>query len=558
MATLYTPRDFWRSYPILISAQYSGARITVDPSFPGFKGEDSRETDCFLSDFPLRKVPAFVENGFWIQEASAIANYVASDVLRGSGPQDQALVQQWVNLAEGEIVPSMASWVYPAMGRAAYSEKASEKAKEVLLGLLSVLNQHLLPRTYLVGDAVTLADISVACALLLLFTQAMEPSMRQVYLNVTRWFCTCVHQPQFRTVLGDVVLCETAAVPGKLNVTPASSEEILKAPQQEEVSVKQHQHQQQQEEVPQQAEEQKQQQVEEQEEQKQPLVEEEQKQPLVEEEQKQPPQVEEEQKEQPQVEEEQKEQPQVEEEQKEQPQVEEEQKQQPPQVEEEQKQQPPQVEQKQEQPQLEVEQKQPQVEQRQEQPQVEVEQKQEKPQVEGLDATEEALAAEPKAKDPFASLPKSSFVLDEFKRTYSNEDTLKVALPYLWEKLDPNGWSLWYCEYKYPSELSRVFMSCNLITGMFQRLDRLRKHAFASVALLGADGDSSISGVWLLRGQRLPFELCEDWKADYESYSWRKLDPGSEETRTLVREYLSWQGDFKHVGKTFNQAKIFK
>ncbi|XP_064157842.1 elongation factor 1-gamma-like isoform X22 [Anguilla rostrata] len=548
MATLYTPRDFWRSYPILISAQYSGARITVDPSFPGFKGEDSRETDCFLSDFPLRKVPAFVENGFWIQEASAIANYVASDVLRGSGPQDQALVQQWVNLAEGEIVPSMASWVYPAMGRAAYSEKASEKAKEVLLGLLSVLNQHLLPRTYLVGDAVTLADISVACALLLLFTQAMEPSMRQVYLNVTRWFCTCVHQPQFRTVLGDVVLCETAAVPGKLNVTPASSEEILKAPQQEEVSVKQHQHQQQQEEVPQQAEEQKQQQVEEQEEQKQPLVEEEQKQPLVEEEQKQPPQ----------VEEEQKEQPQVEEEQKEQPQVEEEQKQQPPQVEEEQKQQPPQVEQKQEQPQLEVEQKQPQVEQRQEQPQVEVEQKQEKPQVEGLDATEEALAAEPKAKDPFASLPKSSFVLDEFKRTYSNEDTLKVALPYLWEKLDPNGWSLWYCEYKYPSELSRVFMSCNLITGMFQRLDRLRKHAFASVALLGADGDSSISGVWLLRGQRLPFELCEDWKADYESYSWRKLDPGSEETRTLVREYLSWQGDFKHVGKTFNQAKIFK
>ncbi|XP_064157846.1 elongation factor 1-gamma-like isoform X26 [Anguilla rostrata] len=540
MATLYTPRDFWRSYPILISAQYSGARITVDPSFPGFKGEDSRETDCFLSDFPLRKVPAFVENGFWIQEASAIANYVASDVLRGSGPQDQALVQQWVNLAEGEIVPSMASWVYPAMGRAAYSEKASEKAKEVLLGLLSVLNQHLLPRTYLVGDAVTLADISVACALLLLFTQAMEPSMRQVYLNVTRWFCTCVHQPQFRTVLGDVVLCETAAVPGKLNVTPASSEEILKAPQQEEVSVKQHQHQQQQEEVPQQAEEQKQQQVEEQEEQKQPLVEEEQKQPLVEEEQKQPPQVEEEQKEQPQVEEEQKEQPQVEEEQKEQPQVEEEQKQQPPQVEEEQKQQPPQVE------------------QRQEQPQVEVEQKQEKPQVEGLDATEEALAAEPKAKDPFASLPKSSFVLDEFKRTYSNEDTLKVALPYLWEKLDPNGWSLWYCEYKYPSELSRVFMSCNLITGMFQRLDRLRKHAFASVALLGADGDSSISGVWLLRGQRLPFELCEDWKADYESYSWRKLDPGSEETRTLVREYLSWQGDFKHVGKTFNQAKIFK
>ena len=60
----------------------------------------------------------------------------------------------------------------------------------------------------------------------------------------------------------------------------------------------------------------------------------------------------------------------------------------------------------------------------------------------------------------------STFVLDEFKRTYSNEDTLTVALPYLWEKLDREGWSLWYSEYNYPSELGQVFMSCNLITGV--------------------------------------------------------------------------------------------
>ncbi|KAH0516671.1 Elongation factor 1-gamma [Microtus ochrogaster] len=48
---------------------------------------------------------------------------------------------------------------------------------------------------------------------------------------------------------------------------------------------------------------------------------------------------------------------------------------------------------------------------------------------EEMDEYEQALAAEPKAKDPFAHLPKSTFVLDEFKRKYSNEDTLSVALP---------------------------------------------------------------------------------------------------------------------------------
>lgn len=45
---------------------------------------------------------------------------------------------------------------------------------------------------------------------------------------------------------------------------------------------------------------------------------------------------------------------------------------------------------------------------------------------------------------------------------------------------------------------------------------------------------------------------------DYESYTWRKLDPGSEETQTLVREYFSWEGAYQHVGKAFNQGKIFK
>ncbi|KGL79241.1 Elongation factor 1-gamma, partial [Tinamus guttatus] len=169
-----------------------------------------------------------------------------------------------------------------------------------------------------------------------------------------------------------------------------------------------------------------------------------------------------------------------------------------------------------------------------------------------------ALAAEPKSKDPFAHLPKSPFVMDEFKRKYSNEDTLSVALPHFWEHFDKEGWSIWYAEYRFPEELSQTFMSCNLITGMFQRLDKLRKNAFASVILFGTNNDSSISGVWVFRGQELAFPLSPDWQVDYESYTWRKLDSDSEECKTLVKEYFLWEGEFQHVGKPFNQGKIFK
>ncbi|XP_015416665.1 PREDICTED: elongation factor 1-gamma [Myotis davidii] len=135
---------------------------------------------------------------------------------------------------------------------------------------------------------------------------------------------------------------------------------------------------------------------------------------------------------------------------------------------------------------------------------------------EEMDECEQALAAEPKAKDPFAHVPKSTFVLEEFKSKYSNEDTLSLALPYFWEHFDKDGWSRWYAEYRFPEELTQTFTSCNLMTGMFQRLDKLRKNAFASVILFETNNSSSISGVWAFQGQELAFPLSPDWQVDYE------------------------------------------
>lgn len=181
--------------------------------------------------------------------------------------------------------------------------------------------------------------------------------------------------------------------------------------------------------------------------------------------------------------------------------------------------------------------------------------KEEKPKEE-LDAAEEALLAEPKSKDPFDAMPKGTFNFDDFKRSYSNEDE-SVSIPYFWQKFDPENYSIWFGEYKYNDELSKVFMSCNLITGMFQRLDKMRKQAFASVCLFGEDNNSTISGIWVWRGQDLAFPLSPDWQIDYDCYSWKKLDASSEETKKLVQQYFSWTGTDKD-GRKFNQGKIFK
>lgn len=40
------------------------------------------------------------------------------------------------------------------------------------------------------------------------FFKALEPADRKSLVNVTRWFNTCVNQPQFLKVLGKISLCE--------------------------------------------------------------------------------------------------------------------------------------------------------------------------------------------------------------------------------------------------------------------------------------------------------------------------------------------------------------
>jgi len=181
--------------------------------------------------------------------------------------------------------------------------------------------------------------------------------------------------------------------------------------------------------------------------------------------------------------------------------------------------------------------------------------KEEEPADEG-DEADEILAQEPVSKDPLDQLPKGTWVMDDFKRFYSNNDTDK-SIPYFWEKFDKENYSIWIGEYKYNQELTKVFMSCNLIGGMFQRLDKLRKNCFASACLFGEDNNCTISGLWIWRGQELAFPLSPDWQIDYETYTWTKLSPDAPETKKHVEDFFAWTGTDKE-GRKFNQGKIFK
>jgi len=168
---------------------------------------------------------------------------------------------------------------------------------------------------------------------------------------------------------------------------------------------------------------------------------------------------------------------------------------------------------------------------------------------------EDEFAEKPEKKNVLDFLPASKMNLDEWKRTYSNKETRTEALPWFFQNLDLEGYSLWFCEYKYNNELEAVFKTCNLLNGFYQRLEKLRKYGFGSMCIFGNEGGNlSISGVWLFRGKEVPAEMSE--VDDYVHYDFRRLDTSNQADKALVEDYFAWDGNFG--GRQFNQGKIYK
>ena len=82
------------------------------------------------------------------------------------------------------------------------------QCKSDLAAALKTLEEHLRFRTYLVGEAITLADITVVSTLVYPFKFVADPAYRSAFPNVMRWFSTCVNQPAFESVVGTVVFAE--------------------------------------------------------------------------------------------------------------------------------------------------------------------------------------------------------------------------------------------------------------------------------------------------------------------------------------------------------------
>ena len=420
---LFTDAGNFRAFKILIAAEYAGVNVEV----PDFKVGQDNTTAEFRKKSPLGKVPVLETAQGSIFESNAIARYVArlrpDAELLGTTFFESGQVDSWIDFSAHELELPATLWYYPVLGNAPFNAAVNAKAKADFSRGLEVLENHLSDKTYLVGDKITLADITVASTLVYPFKFVADAAFRGSFPNVIRWFTTLVNQPQFEAVIGTVVFAEKELVP-----------EGAKA-----------------------AKEQK----------------------------------------------------------------------------------PKEEKKKDEKP---KEQKPKEEKKKEEKPK---EEKKPKKKDDDDDEPEPDVVEEKKAEHPFKILDRtnpSPFVMDTWKKTYSNCSDYKDAMNSFWSTVDPAGWTLFRGDYKYNEECKVLFMTSNLIAGFIQRTEEIRKWLFGTLTIRGVEGEQmKVTAYFLIRGDSIaPLLACND---DAECYEWTKVPiPASEEDKQRLYDYWCSEG----------------
>lgn len=108
-------------------------------------------------------------------------------------------------------------------------------------------------------------------------------------------------------------------------------------------------------------------------------------------------------------------------------------------------------------------------------------------------------------KNELDMLPPTNFVLDEFKKEFMNSKDKAEVMKGFWKKYDVEGYSLWHIHYqKCGNQGKMLFKTSNLKTLFLQKLEKLRKYAFAVHGVYGTEPDLEVEGVWMWRGKDIP------------------------------------------------------
>jgi glutathione S-transferase len=178
-----------RTMRVLWMAEELGLDYAHDPvawDDPRLKSPD------FLSLNPAGAIPTVEDDGFALSESLAINLYLASKHDRGglypATLEGEAEAWRWSLWAQGELEP----WIMRETREAASAASNAELVRPAIDRALATLERALAGRSWLCGEAFTVADLNVAAVLSPSRTDHLDLAP---YRNIAAWLARCYARP---------------------------------------------------------------------------------------------------------------------------------------------------------------------------------------------------------------------------------------------------------------------------------------------------------------------------------------------------------------------------
>ncbi len=165
-------------------------RVTVDI----FDGDTL--TDEFAQINPVRSTPVLETPEGYLPESNAILVYLATGTaLLPDDPFELAQVVRWLIFEQTDVIPAIGGLRFRLLvGRWTPEEPEAIRCKQLAGDVLTLLDEHLATREFLVGGGYTIADIAVYA-----YSHRAQEALISLepYANVRAWFASVEAQPGY-------------------------------------------------------------------------------------------------------------------------------------------------------------------------------------------------------------------------------------------------------------------------------------------------------------------------------------------------------------------------
>ncbi|WWC86036.1 uncharacterized protein L201_000907 [Kwoniella dendrophila CBS 6074] len=197
------------------AAALAGVEINFN-SIDMSKPEEWKNED-FLSKNPFGFLPILeLENGTILRESAAIAEYLADGTsLIPSDKNQRALVHQWGSTADQELQIPASLANRQLKGLYPYNKPNFDGIIKKINERLSILDNILINKTWLIGERITLADILIGSSLSFVFSTVIDSKDRVKIPNVIRYYETFVNHPKLLDIYNPINLIDVVKPPSK-------------------------------------------------------------------------------------------------------------------------------------------------------------------------------------------------------------------------------------------------------------------------------------------------------------------------------------------------------